>query len=502
MELLIRKTRHRSTDYRRRDTLSYVMATLTKSIAWNTLLQIIGRTAGTILGLLSVAILTRYLGQSGYGAFTTITGFLQFFGILVDMGLTLTAVQMIAAPGADERRIMGNIFTVRLISAVIFFGLAPIVILFFPYPAEVKAGVAIGSLAFLGMTQSQVLVGVFQKYLRMSRAAVAEVAGRAVLLIGISIATYFHWGLLSMVWALVAGNAVQLALACAFAQRLVPFRLVLEWPVIRDVLRRSWPIGLSIAFNLIYLKGDVIILSLFRSQAEVGLYGAAYKVLDVVTVIPMMFMGLVLPILVEAWRSGDHESFRRRMQKAFDFSTLLALPMAGGAIVLGRDIMTLVAGREFRLSGDLLAILILAALAVFYSGLYGHTIVAIGKQRRAIWGYAIDAALALVAYLIFVPRYGAPAAAWITVFSEIFIALYTFTLVLRVTRVLPSLITTLKVVLATILMVLVLIALPRIHVLFMVVIGAAVYTGLVVLLRAVSRETLGELTSSSQIQKT
>lgn len=468
--------------------------TLTRSIAWNTLLQIAGRTAGTILGLFSVAILTRYLGTAGYGAFTTVTGFLQFFGILVDLGLTLTAVQMIAEPAADERRIMGNIITVRLISAVIFFGLAPIIVLFFPYPPEVKLGVAVGSLAFLGMTQSQVLVGVFQKYLRMGRAAIAEVLGRAVLLGGVALVAYAGGGLIGMLWALVAGNAVQLALAFFFAQRLVPFRFAFERSVIRDVLRRSWPIGLSIAFNLIYLKGDVVILSIFRGQAEVGLYGAAYKVLDVVTVIPMMFMGLVLPLLVQAWRALDHEGFRRRLQKAFDFSMLLALPLAGGAVVLGRDIMTLIAGQEFRTSGDLLAVLILAALAVFFSGLYGHTIVAIGKQRRAIWGYGIDAALALTAYLIFIPRFGAPAAAWVTVFSEIFIALYTFVFVTRVTGMLPSVGTGAKALVATGLMMLILWALPGIHVLFAMLLGFAVYVTLLILLKAITREALREFT--------
>lgn len=465
---------------------------LTSKIAWNTLLQIVGRTVGTIFGLLSVGILTRYLGTSGYGAFTTITGFLQFFGILVDLGLTLTAVQMISEPNADERRIMGNIFTLRLISAVIFFGLSPIIVLLFPYPAEVKIGVAIASIAFLGMTQTQVLVGVFQKYLRIDRAAIAEVAGRAVLLAGVALAVYENWGLIGTIWALVAGNAVQFALTFLFARKLVPIKFLFESRFIKSIFERSWPIGLSIAFNLIYLKGDVVILSLFRSQAEVGLYGAAYKVLDVVTVIPMMFMGLVLPILVSAWKAGDHELFRRRLQKAFDFSALLALPLAGGAIVLGRDIMTLVAGTDFRLSGDLLGILIIAALAVFFSGLYGHTIVAIDKQRVALWGYGIDAAISLAAYFIFVPRYGAPAAAWITVFSEIFIAIFSFALVARVTRILPRPNTTLKSILATGLMMLLLLALPKLPVLVAVLVGALIYAVLLIILRAVSKEMIND----------
>lgn len=464
---------------------------LTTSIAKHTLLQIIGRTIGTVLGLISVALLTRYLGQSGYGAFTTITGFLQFFGILVDFGLTLTTVQMISESNAYAPRIMGNIFTLRLISALVFFGLAPIIVLFFPYPPEVKIGVAVGSIAFLCMTMTQVQVGVFQKNLAMERVALAEVASRAVLLIGIMLAIFMHAGLLATIWALVAGNVVQFLVTLAASRRLIPFSLAFDRAFIIDIIKRSWPIGLSITFNLIYLKGDVVILSLFHDQAEVGLYGAAYKVLDVVTVIPMMFMGLVLPTLVEVW-NHDHETFQRRLQKAFDFSAIIALPLVGGALVLGRDIMTFVAGNDFATSGTILKILIIAAGAVFFSGLYGHTVIAIGKQRRSIWGYGIDAALSIIAYLIIVPRFGALGAAWVTVFSELFIMCYLAILVARTTGFAQSVRIGGKALMATLIMMAMLYALAPMHIVFMVIAGTVIYGTAVLILRAISMDTIRE----------
>lgn len=469
------------------------MASLSSKIAWNTLLQIIGRAVGTLLGLFSVGLLTRYLGPSGYGSFTTITGFLQFFGIVVDLGLTLTAVQMISKEGADERRIMGNIMTLRLVSALVFFGLAPLVVLFFPYPSAVKLGVLVGSLAFFFMTQNQVIVGIFQKHLLMGRAAVAEVVGRAVLFLGIVLVVWNGWGLIGTIWALVAGNASQLILSFIFADRVTPLRFLRDVNFMKQILKQSWPIGLAIAFNLIYLKGDVVILSLFRSQAEVGFYGAAYKVLDVITVIPMMFMGLVLPILTQAWASADMVLFRRRLQKAFDFLMMIALPIVGGAWVVGKDLMMLVAGAEYRSSGNLLAVLIIAAGAVFISGLFGHVIVAIGKQRSSMWGYAVDAALSLAAYFIFVPRFGAPAAAWVTVFSEAFIGIFTAALVIRATRIIPRFGTVFKIAVATAVMSLVLLTLPRWPVLILVLLGAIIYGIMLVVLRVVSRETVREI---------
>ncbi len=97
---------------------------LTRAIAGNTVVQVAGKFIGTLLGILTVAVMTRLLGLAGYGEFTTAISFLQFFGILVDFGLTLTMIRMISDAKAEETRVASNIFTLRLVSGIVFFGAA------------------------------------------------------------------------------------------------------------------------------------------------------------------------------------------------------------------------------------------------------------------------------------------------------------------------------------------------------------------------------------------
>ena len=47
-------------------------------VAYNTIVQVASKVVTTILGLLAVAIMTRYLGPSGFGEYTTIVT-LSFF---------------------------------------------------------------------------------------------------------------------------------------------------------------------------------------------------------------------------------------------------------------------------------------------------------------------------------------------------------------------------------------------------------------------------------------
>lgn len=447
----------------------------TKKIANNAALQIAGKSLGTVFGLLTVAIMTRHLGKEGYGEFTTVLSFLQVFGILVDFGLSLTMVRMLSQEGADQDVIAGNIFTLRLISGIVFFGLAPVAAVPLPYPVAVKVGIAIGSLSFLGISLSQVLLGVFQRHLATWKAAIAELAGRSLLLAGVFAGAAAGLGLLAFIAVLAASNVLQFVLAFLFSRGHVHIRLRVDMAVWRRIIDESWPIGLSIAFNLIYLKGDVVILSLLRTQSEVGLYGAAYKVIDVVTVIPMIFMGLVLPLLTAAWSNRDRTAFGRRLGTAFDAMTMLAVPLAVGAAAVGVDLMRFVAGDGFAASGTLLRVLMLGGASVFWGALFGHAIVALGLQKKMIWMYAVDAAISVVCYLTFIPVYGAIAAAWVTFLSEAFIAIVAGAVVLYVSRARLSLRVPVRVAIASAVMYAAVMFASPLHVLVRIALGALVY---------------------------
>jgi O-antigen/teichoic acid export membrane protein len=348
----------------------------TRKIAHNTIIQIIGKGISTIIGIVVIGMLTRYLGQGGYGQYTTIMAFLQFFGVLVDMGLYIILVKKISEPGADQDKLTSNIFTLRLISAIIFLGLAPVVVLFFPYPEIVKIGIAITAFSFLGITLNQALAGVFQKNLRMDKVMIAEVIGRVILVGGTYFAIKQDLGLLWVMGAVVAGSLLNFLITFLFSRQFVRIKLAFDFVVWKMIIKESWPIALSIAFNLVYFKADIIILSLFHKAEAVGIYGASYKVLEVLTTFPAMFAGLILPLLAAAWVAADKERFQRVLGKAFDAMVMIAIPLIVGTLFLAKPVMDLIAP-EFTDSARVLQLLIFATATIFIGNLFGNTVVAI-----------------------------------------------------------------------------------------------------------------------------
>jgi len=431
---------------------------LSTKVAYNTIIQFTSKVIATALGLVAVAVIARYLGREGYGEYTTIITFLSFFGIAADLGLTLVTVQLISLPGADEEKTLGNLFALRLVSALIFLGLAPIAVMFFPYSAGIKIGVAITSLSFIFIALNQILVGLFQKHLRLDKVSIAEVVSRIILVIGVVFAVRSGSGLMGILIATVVSSAIGFLLHFVFSRSFTRIRLQFDLDYWREIISRSWPLTLTIVFNLIYLKTDTLLLSLMNRNselgliAEVGLYGAAYKVIDVLITFPFMFAGIILPILTAAWAEKNYDHFKSVMQRSFELMVILAIPIMVGTQLLAEEVMTMVAGREFALSGSILRVLILAAGIIFISNIFPHAMIAMNKQKKLIGAYLFTAVTAVIGYFIFIPRFSYYGAAWVTIYSELAIGLAALYLVRKYTDFFPNINTIFKSLLASVVM--------------------------------------------------
>jgi O-antigen/teichoic acid export membrane protein len=461
-----------------------------RSLASNFSIQLLGKALSVLIGLIVIAIMTRTLGTESFGEYTTAVTYLQMFGVVVDFGLTLTLIVMISEKGVDANRVVGNFFGLRLVSGFLLFSLAPLSVLALPYSSTVQSAVLVGALAYFFMGGATMLVGIFQRFESMWRAALAELINRAVLLILVVIAGIYSPGVIEMVAAMVASNFLWLLLMIHYAKPFVKIRPLFEMKLWLQILSRSWPIALSIIFNLLYLKGDILFLAYFREQTEVGLYGVAYRIIDVMTVLPVMFMGLVLPSLVAAWSNGRKEDFRRYVAWTFDLFMLAVIPVIVGAQLVSTDLTVLIAGNEFATSGPVLALLTLALLGVFLGALYGHLVVALNKQKVMTLGYIAVAVVAIAGYLWLIPDYGMWGAVWVTLVSEALIAALTFMVVYKTSRALPNLLVTIKALVAAGIMSLALRIVPEVHVVVTILVGALVYTTILIALKAIKLEEI------------
>lgn len=395
---------------------------IAKNTAWLTL----GKIISTGAGILTVALLLRYLSPDDYGRYTTVLAFILLLGTITDFGLNLTTTQDISLPENDTVKTLSSVFTFRLLANLALATLLPLILKLFPYELIVKQSILILITLFFSTTLFQVLASYFQKTLQAGKVALAETTGKILLLVLTLLAINFRFSFLNIILTIALSSLCQLWMIIHLLNKEIKLELIIDWQIWKRIISKTWPIAISVVLTTIYFKGDTIILSLTRPYQEVGIYGAAYKILEVLITLPILFMGLVLPQLSNSFATDDKERFNRVLQKSWDGLSLFTLPLIAGTIILAKPIIKLIAGTSYEAATVVLQILIVATGIIFLGSLFTHTVVAVNQQKNMIIYYALAALLALGLYLYFIPIYTYYAAAIITVICELLIAIAAF----------------------------------------------------------------------------
>lgn len=476
--------------------------TVAQALAANTAVQVIGKVISTLIGVIVVGLMTRLLGQEGFGKYATANAFLQVFAILMDLGLNVMLVQMLGEKTGDEkeeRRIVSTLYTLRVIMATVVLSIGVGAAFFIPsYDAELKWAIAALWASFFFTLLNQVVIGVQQRWLKMHVVAMAEVAGRVILLAGVLIGVARGWGLIPLVLVVSLGGFINFLVNFIIAARYADFRWNIDLPFWKHTLIRSWPIGISVIFSLIYFKADTLILGWFRPQAEVGVYGAAYRVLEILVSLPFMYAGVLLPIIAKAWKDGAKEKFNTLIQRSSDAMALVTLPMMFGTLAVATPLITLVAGPEFESSGDVLRVLILATGTIFIATVYSHAVVALDAQKEMLPWYISTAIFALIGYAVLIPRYGMWAAAWLTVITEAAILTGNIVVTVRRSQLKLDYTVPLKALFASIVMFVVAWALAPYSLFLSILAGGLTYAGLIFATKAITPEIIKELARTNK----
>lgn len=390
------------------------------------------RAVSVLIGVLNLALITRILGTTNFGFYTTIFAFVQTFMIFADLGLYLTLLREVseAKDCKQESRVVNNIFTIRFFASLFFLGLAPLLVYFLPYDQEVKTHITYFLLAFFFQSLVSTLSAVFAKKLEMPKVAIADLANKVVYFF-VLLYLFFEFGNLKQVlsWH-SATQAFGFVILFFFLRKHVHLNFAWDFKYWKKVLIATWPLALTVVLNLVYFKADTLILSAFASPEDVGLYGAPYRILEVLVTFPHMFMSLILPLFTAAYLTDNLGRLKEIWQNVLNFFIVLSGAMLLGTWLISKPLMILLAGSDFAISGQILNILIIATVAIFFGTLFTYLVVAIAAQKEMVKYFLLAAIFGLLGYFLFIPSFGYWAAAWMTVFVEFLIAFFAY-LVLR-----------------------------------------------------------------------
>jgi O-antigen/teichoic acid export membrane protein len=240
--------------------------------------------------------------------------------------------------------------------------------------------------------------------------------------------------LLNFLWAGVISNVIFSAMVGWFASREVRITLQWNWNFLSKTLKVSLPYGLALILQTLYLRLDILLISLILGSAAVGTYGASTRVMESMLVLGVYFGQAMLPKI--SAEEKDTLAVGKSLVWAGEKLLLLALPLIIGIEIFAPDIIRLISSEEFLgtagvLGSDsILRILVPTMFFAFFNQLFSFTLVAKNRQMYLLivngTALVINAAL----NIWFLSKYGIIAAALSTVFCEVIV----FSLLVREIR--------------------------------------------------------------------
>ena len=385
-----------------------------------------------LLDLLNKAIplivfprVVRILGPAAYGRLGFAAAVAGFFGLLASPGFSTYALREAAKNSERVSFLVKHVLGARLVfGAGAYALLALFTLLLAPRDGQTRLLIMLSGLAFVaGSLDTQ---WIFAARSRMSMIAIQG-----------ALAQLAYAGL---ILARVRGSRDAWIIPCATVLSLILSTLLIWLPARRqyhiplpEISPQAWSIflpiclvmGFSSLMSMIYDQIDVVMLKYFRADVELGTYVASYGLMTMsMSFLPILGQ-VFLPLLSET--AGQGSDAEKRYLRWFGSATVgLALPIAVGGFILAAPLTEFVFGSQYSGSAVLFRWLMLTIITGSAASYCGAQLIPNGREKKYLFAVLAGATANVVLNLIFLPRYGAIAAAFTTAFSQGVVALLNY----------------------------------------------------------------------------
>jgi O-antigen/teichoic acid export membrane protein len=398
-----------------------------QKITSNTSFFMIALIIQKVLSFVYFTILARSLGAEGIGQYFFAISFASMFSVLIDLGLAPLLIREVAKEEDEAEKWFHQIFTLKLIFAVVtaIIVIALDLILFYSDPVRdliflTTAIIVIDSFtlfffAFIRGRQNLKFESwgtiIFQIIVMVIGLSLLRVTNNIFLLLGV----LFVASLFNMIYSGVILNK-------KFAIKL---KLYFSKVLAKQIMSIALPFALAAIFAKVYAYMDTVLIKIFLGDAEVGFYSIAYKITFALQFIPLAFVAALYPAFSNYFKT-DLEKLKRTFAKAFNYLAFIALPVALGIIALSTEIINKLYTSDFDSIWPL-KILIASIPFLFINFSLSSFLNASERQKINTKNLGVVMILNVVLNLIFIPRFGVWGASLASTLSTLFL----FTLNMR-----------------------------------------------------------------------
>ncbi len=469
-----------------------------KAIFWNTASQIIVRFITLAFTLISIKLLANYLGPDGVGSYNTITTYINFFIVIADLGLFAVTVREISKKPTDEKKIISNVFTVRLVTALIASLVAILIASLTSYSSDIKLGVAIASGFLFFNLLGSVYDMIMQHRLKMQYSALAEFLSKLLAIVALYVIILNRGNFLAIMSTVAISGLGIFIFKWYFGRRFLKFKPELDRKISFWILNISWPLGLVFIINNLYFKLDTLMLFVIKGAAAVGIYSVAYKVLEVTAFVGSYFASALKPGISQNI-AENKPVVADIMRKSINVMVFISLPLTIVSIAFAKEIILFLSTPAFLSGSNAMIYLSLTLPLIYLDTLLIEILIANDERKLLIRIAAFILLFNFLANLIFIPIFSFMGAAFTTLMSEFILLLINLHYTQKITRYKVDYLALFKIALVSVLTLLLTLAIKMtgIYFLILVAVSFVIYFSLSAVFKIFTRESLRELVKRS-----
>ncbi len=385
------------------------------------------RNLGSLLGSTAIVLLSNGIFKASNAILFIVTTHLLGKTIAGDFSIATTWVAIslnLALFGLDEilvreaaglvnvQRLFANLLFARIALTMVFaFALALFLVGTRVYSPDLTALIILLAIGTIGdgiflLCQALFISQNLVNYVFLA----AVVIGGSRLVLGIGLLA-LKSGLVSLVLLFVFTSSVSAVFAAWLAIQNIVFTglpgLVrqIDAQYVRRLLAQSksffW-IGL---FVMAEFQGDVLLLSVLKSAAEVAIYSSAQTIIIGAWIVPQAYRSVIYPRMAMAAKKSASES-RHFFKISVGLSLVLGGLFSGGLALCARFLIGLLYPKGFEVSGVILEVFCIPLFFAFLSAPSSRMLLSIHQENWAAILAGISTAVNLLSNLVLIPHYG------------------------------------------------------------------------------------------------
>jgi O-antigen/teichoic acid export membrane protein len=384
----------------------------------NTIYIFAGRASNALFLFLLTLVVSRQLGPAIFGVFSFLTTVVVSANCFSSLGLDIWMVREITKAPEKAKQYLSSILGLKTGTSLITIALVVLVFRATDLPETTLHLLWILSISLIFNTISQTLWhygDCFKEFVYHS--FLWAISNIIKSLMGITLVLFYR-DMELLIIGIVFSEALALILSLyTIRRKFGRFSAQFQFSVWWNFLSRSAPMGMGVIFSVLYFRLDIVMLQLMVDEKVVGFYSAAYRLFEVVIVLPHSLMIVLFPTLVEEFHA-DQRRFKTSFKKAFTVYLVVGSSIALVFFSFSNEIIGLIYGNDFLFSVKILEILAIAIALSFLIFLLSNILIVSGREMTNTWSLVGATALNVTLNLAWIPVHGAVGAAWATVVCE------------------------------------------------------------------------------------